>query len=63
MLSRCRVELGGLGLTAADRRHEISEWYGVGAGLRLHTPYDDASSSNLIGLGINYMQQSICRSR
>ncbi|MBO74713.1 MAG: hypothetical protein CMD33_05525 [Flavobacteriales bacterium] len=50
---------GGLGLTAADRRHEMSEWYGLGAGLRLHTPYDDKKFIQpWIGLGINYMQQS-----
>ena len=50
---------GGLGLTAANRRHEMSEWYGVGAGLRLHTPYDDGKFIQpWIGLGINYMQQS-----
>jgi len=50
---------GGLGLTAADRRHEMSEWYGLGAGIRLHTPYDNGKAIQpWIGLGINYMQQS-----
>ncbi|MGB2015301.1 MAG: hypothetical protein ACPHSF_07525, partial [Flavobacteriales bacterium] len=43
---------GGLGLTAADRRHEMSEWYGLGAGIRLHTPYDNGKVIQpWIGLG------------
>ena len=50
---------GGLALTAANRRHEMSEWYGIGAGLRLHTPYStEKFIQPWIGLGINYMQQS-----
>ena len=50
---------GGLGLTAGNRRHEMQEWYGAGAGLRLHTPYDDSKLLQpWIGLGISYMQQS-----
>ena len=49
---------GGLGLTAADRRHEISEWYGLGAGIRLHAVRQRQGHQPWIGLGINYMQQS-----
>lgn len=53
------VNWGGLGLTAANRRHEVSEWYGIGAGLRLHTPYDNTKILQpWIGIGINYMQQA-----
>lgn len=50
---------GSLGLTAADRRHEISEWYGVGAGLRLHQPYDaNRIIQPWIGLGVSLVQQT-----
>ena len=53
------VNWGGLGLTAANRRHEMQEWYGAGAGIRLHTPYEESKFVQpWIGLGINYMQQS-----
>ena len=50
---------GSLGLTASNRRHEMSEWYGVGAGLRLHQPYEEGRIIEpWIGLGISFMQQS-----
>lgn len=53
------VNWGGLGLTAANRRHEMQEWYGMGAGLRLHKPYEETKFVQpWIGLGITYMQQS-----
>ncbi len=50
---------GGMALTASDRRHETSEWYGIGAGLRFHTPFDNSKFIQpWIGFGINFMQQS-----
>jgi hypothetical protein len=53
------VNWGALGLTAANRRHEMQEWYGMGAGLRLHAPYEDTKFLQpWIGLGITYMQQT-----
>ena len=50
---------GSLGLTAAERRSEISEWYGFGAGLRLHQPYDaERIFQPWLGLGVSYVQQA-----
>jgi len=50
---------GTLGLTAAERRNEISEWYGFGAGLRLHQPYNsDRTFQPWLGLGVSYVQQA-----
>ena len=54
-----QMNLGALGLTSSNRQNEISEWYGVGAGLRLHQPYaQDQILQPWIGLGLSYMQQS-----
>ena len=50
---------GSLGLTASERRHEISEWYGFGAGLRLHQPYENQRIIQpWLGVGISFMQQA-----
>ena len=54
-----QMNWGALGLTSSNRQNEISEWYGVGAGLRLHQPYaQDQILQPWIGLGLSYMQQS-----
>lgn len=54
-----QMNWGALGLTSSNRQSEISEWYGVGAGLRLHQPYaEDRILQPWIGLGLSFMQQS-----
>ena len=54
-----QMNWGALGLTSSDRKHEISEWYGIGAGLRLHQPYsENRILQPWIGLGVSFMQQS-----
>ena len=54
-----QMNWGALGLTSSDRQQEISEWYGIGAGLRLHKPYaTDQFLQPWIGLGVSFMQQS-----
>lgn len=53
------VNWGSLGLTAADRRSEISEWQGIGAGLRIHKPFDrNQVLQPWFGIGVNFLQQS-----
>ncbi len=54
-----QMNWGALGLTSSNRKHEISEWYGFGAGVRLHQPYAaDRILQPWIGLGLSIMQQS-----
>ena len=54
-----QMNWGALGLTSSNRKHEISEWYGIGAGLRLHQPYsEDRILQPWIGLGVSFMQQN-----
>ena len=54
-----QMNWGALGLTSSNRQNEISEWYGVGAGLRLHKPYSaDQILQPWVGLGLSFMQQS-----
>ena len=52
-----QMNWGALGLTSSDRQQEISEWHGIGAGLRLHKPYaTDQFLQPWIGLGVSFMQ-------
>ncbi|MBV42513.1 MAG: hypothetical protein CL834_05720 [Crocinitomicaceae bacterium] len=54
-----QMNWGALGLTSSKRQNEISQWYGVGAGLRLHQPYtEDRILQPWIGLGLSFMQQN-----
>lgn len=57
--AEAQLNWGSLGLTAAERSNEISEWSGIGAGLRFHPAFDaEKAVQPWLGVGLNFVQQS-----
>lgn len=59
MTAEAQLNWGSLGLTAAERSHEIAQWSGIGAGLRVHPEFNiEKAVQPWLGIGLNFMQQS-----
>ena len=59
MSLEAHTQWGKLGLTAADRKHEMSEWNSVGAGIRFHLPYsNERHLQPWISIGASIVNQS-----